>query len=337
MAYLPDAVRPPDGPVLALAARLPLVLRWGSPRHPGRVPGRRPACPTGLVGAGAYDADFRRRLLAVPRALTCCLLPAVALAGCTARHGQAVGSPAPNGPVAAAPQQPSDGGSQEVSKAVLITYYGHACFTVAAGGKTVAIDPFDASVGYQVPDLEADVCLTTHGHGDHSNTKAVSGGQATLIAQPGVQQAAGLTFTGVAAPHWSAPADKRRGDVVMFRWEMAGVALAHLGDLGRQLTDEQVEQLGHVDVLMVPVGGYFTIGPEDAVAVIRQLQPRVVIPMHYQTAATSDRLPIAPVSEFLKVVPPDWLKAEQQTTTLELTAENVAPEGPLRVIVLQYE
>ena len=220
---------------------------------------------------------------------------------------------------------------------MLITYYGHACFTVAADDKTVALDPFDASVGYRVPELQADVCLTSHNHGDHNNTKAVNRGQVTVIAQPGVHEAAGLKFTGVEAFHWSAPADERRGSIVMFRWEMGGIAFAHLGDLGRQLTDEQVKQLGHVDVLMVPVGGYYTIGPEDAVAVIRQIQPRIVIPMHYKTTATSARLPIGPVSDFLKVVPPDWLKAEQQTRTLELTAENLKQEGPLRVVVLQYE
>ena len=191
------------------------------------------------------------------------------------------------------------------SGGVTIIYHGHACFTLKDNeGFTVVIDPFDESVGYPVPEWKADAVLATHDHFDHANVGAVECPRQPLVAVEGASKAGKLDVLGVRAPHWTTPEVKARGDVVIYRWQQGGVVLCHLGDLGQTLTPEQVEKLKPVDVLMVPVGGNYTIGPAEAVEVIKQLSPAIAIPMHYKTAYTN--LDIGTIGEFLKVLPEGW-------------------------------
>ncbi len=188
---------------------------------------------------------------------------------------------------------------------VTIIYHGHACFTIKDGeGFTVVIDPYDESVGYPMPEWKADVVLATHDHFDHANVAAVQCEREPLVSAEGEHRAGKIVVLGVRAPHWTTPEVKARGDTIIYRWEQGGVALCHVGDLGQVLTPEQVDKLKPVDVLMVPVGGNYTIGPAEAVEVIKQLEPAIVIPMHYKTAYTN--LDIGTIGEFLKAVPQGW-------------------------------
>ena len=135
-------------------------------------------------------------------------------------------------------------------KGVTIIYHGHACFTVRdSEGFAVVIDPFDETIGYPVPQWQADVVLASHDHFDHANVQAVKCEREPIVAQEGELQAGKLHILGVRAPHWSQPQFKARGDVVIYRWEQDGVVLCHLGDLGQPLTDEQANTLKPVDVL----------------------------------------------------------------------------------------
>jgi len=220
---------------------------------------------------------------------------------------------------------------------VTVKYFGHACFLVTdAVGKSIAIDPFDARVGYPVPKLSANVCLVTHGHFDHSNTAAVSGNP-QIVKTAGQIEARGIPIVGVTAPHHAPGKNAERGDVVMFRWTMDGMNLAHLGDLGAPLTPEQVQALSPADVLMVPVGGFFTIDAAQAAQVVQALKARIVLPMHYKTAATLD-LPIAPVAHFLAAVPTDWAVTGTDENSITITqAELEKPGTPTRVVVLNYK
>lgn len=191
-------------------------------------------------------------------------------------------------------------------RGVTITYYGHACFGIKdSEGFNVVIDPFDDKVGYPVPAWKADVVLATHSHFDHANVGAVKCPRAPIVAQTGDFSAGKLQIRGVEAPHWTSPEAKARGDIVIYRWEQDGVTLCHLGDLGQPLTPKQVEELKPVDVLFVPVGGNYTIGPKQAVEVIKQLEPAVVIPMHYKTSY-DPHLEIAPVGDFIGALPSGW-------------------------------
>jgi len=238
-------------------------------------------------------------------------------------------------------EQPASGQQKEAAlmePGVTIKYFGHACFLVTDdSARSVAVDPFDASVGYKVPDLAAKVCLVSHGHFDHSNVAAVSGNP-QVVKAAGEATADGLSIVGVTAPHHEPGKNAERGEVVMFRWTMAGIRLAHLGDLGDSLSPDQISALGSVDVLMVPVGGFYTIDANKALQAAQDLKAKFVIPMHYKTAATKPDLPIAPVDDFLKVIPSDWVLTKSDVNSVTITkAEVDKKDAPVRVVVLNYE
>jgi len=221
---------------------------------------------------------------------------------------------------------------------VTLRYFGHACFLATdSKSRTVAIDPFDAKVGYEVPSLEAEVCLVTHDHFDHSNVAAVAGSP-TVVRTAGETDALGIPVVGVTAPHHAPGKNEERGDIVMYRWTMDGLNLVHVGDLGDSLSPDQVEALGPVDVLMVPVGGHFTVDANQAVQVAQDLRAKFVIPMHYRTEATKPDLPIAPVTDFLKVLPGEWLLTQSEAGSVTIAKAEVGqPDAPTRVIVLGYK
>jgi L-ascorbate metabolism protein UlaG (beta-lactamase superfamily) len=182
-----------------------------------------------------------------------------------------------------------------------IEYLGHSCFYFRDGaGTTAIVDPYDATVGYEVPSRRADFTLITHGHFDHANLAAVQG-RSRVIQGSGTRGDEALEVRAVLAFH-DPVGGSERGAVNMMRFEMDGVRVAHLSDLGHLLDPAQVAELRPVDVALVPVGGApYTIDAATARKVVEQLEPRAVIPMHYQTAMTNRELfPIAGVEPFLK-------------------------------------
>jgi len=163
-----------------------------------------------------------------------------------------------------------------------ITWYGQACFKIKGKSTTVVIDPFDQDyTGLKLPkDLEAQVALVTHQHKDHNNTQAVSGNP-LVITGPGEYEKAGVSITGVAAFHDSKQGEEK-GRVTLYHISVDGVNIVHLGDLGHVLTEEQTSEIDNVDILMIPVGGVVTTDSEAAAKVVAQLEPKIVIPMHYK-------------------------------------------------------
>ncbi|MDI6771252.1 MAG: MBL fold metallo-hydrolase [bacterium] len=186
-----------------------------------------------------------------------------------------------------------------------IRYYGHAMFGLTAQGTTIVIDPFNDDVGYPRPNVEPDAVVTSHEHSDHSSVDLVRGRPKVLrgLADEGRTWAAldarvgPMHITGVPTYH-DTEQGRARGKNAVAVIEVEGLRVAHLGDLGHVLTPEQARAIGPVDVLMVPVGGHFTIGPAEADRVIAQLNPRVVIPMHFKTRVTAS-WPIRDLEEFL--------------------------------------
>ncbi|ADL08894.1 MBL fold metallo-hydrolase [Thermosediminibacter oceani] len=211
-----------------------------------------------------------------------------------------------------------------------IRWFGHACFLLESQtGTKIVTDPFDGSVGYKIPKVEADVVTVSHDHYDHNYVEAVQG-DPTIIKAPGEYSTGGVTIKGIPAFHDEVKGAKR-GPVVIYVYEIDGIRICHVGDLGHLLTKLQVEEIGRVDVLLLPVGGTFTLDAEGAAAVMEQLSPKITIPMHFKTPAVS--MPIDPVDKFLeKVGGGEYLEAN----TLELTAEDLnAVER--RILVLKYE
>ena len=171
-----------------------------------------------------------------------------------------------------------------------IRWYGQSSFLLD-GEKAVFIDPFSetlsASGRFRYPPIEgvvADLLLVTHEHGDHNGVDAV-GGEPTVLRAPGTYESPVGEVVGIASEH-DAAAGTQRGPNTIFRFTLDGLSVAHLGDFGQSaLREEQRSALGDVDVLFLPIGGGPTVGGEAAAALVRELDPRLVIPMHYRTEA----------------------------------------------------
>jgi L-ascorbate metabolism protein UlaG (beta-lactamase superfamily) len=195
-----------------------------------------------------------------------------------------------------------------------IYWYGQAFFKIKGKSATIIIDPFDSDfTGIKLPkDLEADAVLKTHDHKDHSNLGAVSGG-AVRIEGPGEYEVKGTSIVGVSVFHDNEKG-AQRGKNTAYNLSIDGLNIVHLGDLGHTLDEEQIEEIGKTDILMVPVGGTYTIAAKDAVEVVSQLEPSVIIPMHYG-GIPGLKFPLEGVELFLK----------------EMGVENPAPSNKLTI------
>lgn len=169
-----------------------------------------------------------------------------------------------------------------------IVYLGHSSFKLKGKNGSVVTDPFSqGSVGFQFPSTSADIVTVSHQHDDHNAVALVKTTSRRerpfLVTQPGEYEVGGISVFGVPTFHDDV-AGALRGYNTVFTILLEGMRFCHLGDLGHSLTNEQVEAIGSVDVLFCPVGGIFTLDPNLAVKTIRQLEPAIVIPMHYKTA-----------------------------------------------------
>lgn len=182
---------------------------------------------------------------------------------------------------------------------VTIKWLGHSSFLIALDDKLkIVTDPFDSSVGYPMPDETADVCVVSHDHFDH-NCVSVIKGNPQVVKGAGKKEAKGIKFKGVGSFH-DEKGGSQRGENTIWTFELGGVKFAHVGDLGTGLTDSQKKEIGGVDVLFVPTGGFYTIDAAAASQVVNGLNPKVVIPMHYKTAFLGDNFPLSKVDDFLK-------------------------------------
>lgn len=216
-----------------------------------------------------------------------------------------------------------------------VRYLGHACFEVvkrggAAGNVTVVTDPFDPKmVGLALKkNLAADLVLVSHGHGDHNFLGAVSG-DPYVVAGPGEYEVKGVKVIGVPTFH-DGEQGTNRGKNNVYSFEIDGVNFCHLGDLGHPLSQEQLPAIGKVDVLFVPVGGFYTIDAQEAVQVVTQLEPLVVVPMHYrQPGMSASFAALAEVGEFIK----EFGKPSRSEAVLKIDKNSLPPE--LEIVVLE--
>lgn len=169
-----------------------------------------------------------------------------------------------------------------------ITWLGHACFRLKGRDATVITDPYDKSLGLGTFNQKADIVTVSH-DGPHHNAVAQVKGEPFVITGPGEYEIKGVFVTGV----WSFADDKQgkeRGRNTIFLFHLGDLVVCHLGALGHTLTSKQVEAIGDVDVLLVPVGGSSTLTPTRATEVISQVEPKIVVPMHYSTGRETVQL-----------------------------------------------
>jgi L-ascorbate metabolism protein UlaG (beta-lactamase superfamily) len=182
---------------------------------------------------------------------------------------------------------------------VKIKYLAHASFLITSqDGKKIITDPYNAGQGlnYGAIQESADIVTVSHGHGDHNNAKSVQG-QPAIIQTAGEQKVNGIEIKGLAVYH-DETQGSQRGPNIVFCFKVDGIRICHAGDLGHRLNPQQISALGQTDVLLIPVGGFYTLPVKEVIEVIRAIAPKMVIPMHYKTLKTD--YPIAPVEEFLQ-------------------------------------
>ncbi len=208
-----------------------------------------------------------------------------------------------------------------------IKHLAHAAFLItAADGTRIITDPYTKGPGmdHQAISETADIVTVSHEHGDHNNVAAVKGNPKIVRSDV---EAKGIKFKAVATSH-DDKGGSQRGRNTVFCFEVDGITLCHAGDLGHELTAEQVKAIGKVDVLMIPVGGFFTVDAKTATKVCDQLKPKVVIPMHYNTEKMS--FPIAGVEDFIKG---KNNVTRSNVSEIELTADKLP--AAMQIIVLE--
>jgi L-ascorbate metabolism protein UlaG (beta-lactamase superfamily) len=211
-----------------------------------------------------------------------------------------------------------------------IYFYGQACFKLKGKKASVFIDPYkEEFTGLKLPkDLSADLAISTHDHDDHNNLAAITD-SVIKIAGPGEYEVNGTSVTGIGAFH-DKESGAQRGRNTIYNISIDGLNIVHLGDLGHKLTEEQIEELGATDVLLVPVGGVYTIDAKQASDVVSQIEPKIVIPMHY--ALPGLKFELDPLDNFLKEM---GFESAEPLPKLSITKDKLPSE--LQVVVLNKQ
>jgi len=211
---------------------------------------------------------------------------------------------------------------------MVITWYGQSCFKIQSGETVLFTDPFCKEIGLTPPRGQANVVTISHQHKDHNNHDALTG-EPLIIKGPGEYETKGIGIKGILSFHDNKEG-KERGTNTIYVIEVEGIKICHLGDLGEEkLNDEQVEEINGVDILMIPVGGTFTINGEDAVEIINQIEPRLVIPMHYKISGLNIKLD--GVDVFLKEM---GISKKEAVDKLTIKKKDL-PQEDMEVIVMR--
>jgi L-ascorbate metabolism protein UlaG (beta-lactamase superfamily) len=203
-----------------------------------------------------------------------------------------------------------------------IYWLGHASFLFKGKTAKVVTDPFDPEMlGLKYPLQEADIVTISHQHGDHNaldRVKNLSGEQPLVISGPGEYESKGISIFGVASYHDEEKGQKR-GKNTIYVFDIDGVKICHLGDLGHKLDESQLKEIANIDVLLVPVGGFYTIDAPQAAEVVAQTEPLIVIPMHYKSPEMKapDFDQVAGVEPFLKTMGVETTEPQSKVTVVK--------------------
>jgi len=212
-----------------------------------------------------------------------------------------------------------------------IWFYGQACFKVKGRSASLVFDPYDASfTGLSPLKLEADIVCVSHDHADHNHVESVRGPEGSLpfvISAPGEYEISSVNIVGIGSFH-DEHEGKEQGKNIIYQAIVDEVNIVHLGDLGqKKLTQAQVEEISACDVLLIPVGGVYTINAKDAPDIIAQLEPRIIVPMHYFLPHLKFNLD--PVDKFLSSYGKE--KVEPQSK-LSLSKERLPEESEIVIL-----
>lgn len=209
---------------------------------------------------------------------------------------------------------------------------GHSCFKLISDeGKIVLTDPFDESVGIgRLNCEEADIVTTSHYHGDHNFLEGVKKGY-ILVNEVGTTKIGGISIDGISSYHDECEG-KKRGKNVIFRFDIDGVRVCHMGDIGEPPSDDLVGKIGKIDVLLLPVDGFYTVEPDIAREYVDAISPATVIPMHYKTE--NCRYDIKSVDAFLSVCA-DYPTKYEESDEISFCVEDFAAKSRTTITILK--
>lgn len=210
-----------------------------------------------------------------------------------------------------------------------ITYIAHSCFKIKGKDLTIVIDPYDPKkTFYKLPKLSADLVLSTHDHFDHNYVEGVSDYK-MVIDRPGEYEIQEVYIEGFKVFHDEKNGEER-GSNTMFQITMDDLNILHCGDLGHELQKQTLEKILDIDVLLIPVGGTYTIDPDVATKVISSIEPGIVVPMHYQTEKTELSKDLVPLQKFLDEMGDDNV---QKLDILKLSGKSDIPEETQVIVI----
>jgi len=212
-----------------------------------------------------------------------------------------------------------------------IKYFGHSSFLIKAKSNKIITDPFDSQmVGLKFPKVEADIVTISHQHQDHNRSDLVLGSP-TVFDWPGEFEKMNFRIFGFKTFHDKEKGVKR-GENIVFRIEAEGISLVHCGDLGLLPDDDFLDKLGNIDILLVPVGGFYTIDSSEAFQLVKKVEPRIVIPMHYNQPKLNQQFfaNLTPVEEFTKK-----FGIEKPEIMPKLVYKKEEEKEEIRVVVLE--
>jgi L-ascorbate metabolism protein UlaG (beta-lactamase superfamily) len=214
-----------------------------------------------------------------------------------------------------------------------IKWYGHAAFLITSDqGIKMILDPYEpgafgGQLSYGKISDQADIVLTSHDHADHNHTKSLPGSP-QVVQGSGSKTIKGVSIKGIPTYHDPSKGSER-GTNTIFNLLVDGIQVCHLGDLGHVLGEKELGEIGPVDILLIPVGGYFTIDANEATRVVGQVKPKVVIPMHFKTKRCG--FPIAPVEDFIEGKP-----VLKRPGSSEVTFDKASLPQKMEILVLEH-
>ncbi len=215
-----------------------------------------------------------------------------------------------------------------------ITWHGQSLFQIKTNSQdnnpvNIVIDPFGKDIGLRLPKLEADILLVTHQHKDHNNTKVVLG-DPFLIDGSGEYEIKDVFIRGIPSFHDNSQG-KEQGKNTIYTIEAENLKVCHLGALGqKELTEEQVDTIGVIDILLIPVGGNGTISAKESAKILSQIEPKIIIPMHYALPKLKVKLDTS--DDFLKAF---GIKSLEPIKKLSIKKKNVATDEA-KIILLSH-
>jgi L-ascorbate metabolism protein UlaG (beta-lactamase superfamily) len=213
-----------------------------------------------------------------------------------------------------------------------IKYIAHSSFIIKTKTATVVTDPFHADIGFKFPKTPADVVLISHHHDDHDNIKGIEG-EPIVFDWPGEYDCKGIAIRGIASYHDNEKGAKR-GKNVMFKITAENMSILHCGDLGHSLDDKIIEEIGNIDILCIPVGGHYTIDSHVAMQITKQIEPSIVLPMHYQTPDLNPKIAanLKPVTDFISAMSQSGLTPQPK---LVVKREEIAQQTNTKIALLE--